>query len=140
MYCIVFFYKVAGACFKIKFPHILILVQMNRLQRSVTKTSFSLVTLHYLHISNFWLKANCLDSFIGAKCISFHKKNRCANQLLRVIYQHACRHMPMILREKSHRRFEIFHKRKLREKLRNIESWYYCYLVDRRARQPAPSQ
>lgn len=31
MYCIIFFYKVAGAGFKIKFPHILILVQMNHL-------------------------------------------------------------------------------------------------------------
>lgn len=31
MYCIIFFYKVAGACFKIKFPYILILVQMNLL-------------------------------------------------------------------------------------------------------------
>lgn len=29
MYCIVFFYKVAGSGFKIQFPHILILMQMD---------------------------------------------------------------------------------------------------------------
>lgn len=29
MYCVIFFYKVSGTVFKIKFPYILILVQMD---------------------------------------------------------------------------------------------------------------
>lgn len=87
MYCIIFFYKVAGTVFKFNFPHILILVQMGFLLKQCNKNIFVLVLLRKLHISKFSFKANCLHSFIDTKHTSFHRNNRCVNQVLKIMYQ-----------------------------------------------------
>lgn len=131
MYCIIFFYKVAGTVFKIDFPHTLIPVQMDFLLKQRNKNVFVLVILHKLHISKFSFKANCLHSFIDTKHTLFHKNNRCVNQVLKIKYQDTdtCQ---CFLRESNRRDWKkVLSWRKFETSSANFYSSSYFFLANR---------
>lgn len=131
MYCIIFFDKVAGTVFKINFPHILILVQMDFLLKRCNKNIFVLVLLHNLHISKFSFEANCLHSFIDTKHTLFHKNNRCVNQVLQITY-HDTDTCQCFLRESHIRDWKkVLSQRKFETSQANFYSSSYSFLENR---------